>query len=317
MSTAAPETHDAPDFLPEHVSYEGALAAYRWNSHSPEERARWEQEQYVAHMVALWAELAPLAATDEERAALREEVERYRVGYLKHHARCMAAKSRTANPMVTGPARFPVERNRKAMDSEARRWEEFRAWRERAQASIRKRFAPADPARISADDPDAPEALAARIACLELRQERMKAANGVVRTKGLERVERVSRLVALGISPDEAAELVRPGRFMGWGYSAATLTNNLATIKRLRSRLASLERNRATPALEMEFDGGRLVESVEDNRVRIIFDGKPDAATRDALKARGFRWAPSVGAWQRQRTPAAREEARRILGLAA
>ena len=37
----------------------------------------------------------------------------------------------------------------------------------------------------------------------------------------------------------------------------------------------------------------------EENRVQIIFDGKPDADTRTALKQNGFRWAPSQGAWQR------------------
>ena len=37
----------------------------------------------------------------------------------------------------------------------------------------------------------------------------------------------------------------------------------------------------------------------EENRVQIIFDGKPDADVRAALKQNGFRWAPSQGAWQR------------------
>lgn len=36
------------------------------------------------------------------------------------------------------------------------------------------------------------------------------------------------------------------------------------------------------------------------NRLQVFFDGKPDEAARDELKANGFRWAPSVGAWQRQ-----------------
>ena len=40
----------------------------------------------------------------------------------------------------------------------------------------------------------------------------------------------------------------------------------------------------------------------EDNRLQVFFDGKPDADTRAELKSNGFRWAPSVGAWQRQLT---------------
>lgn len=32
--------------------------------------------------------------------------------------------------------------------------------------------------------------------------------------------------------------------------------------------------------------------------MRLFFDGKPDAETRDRLKSNGFRWAPSIEAWQ-------------------
>ncbi|MCI8811615.1 MAG: hypothetical protein HFF84_16315 [Oscillibacter sp.] len=37
----------------------------------------------------------------------------------------------------------------------------------------------------------------------------------------------------------------------------------------------------------------------EENRVQILFDGKPDTDIRSELKYASFRWAPSQGAWQR------------------
>jgi hypothetical protein len=43
----------------------------------------------------------------------------------------------------------------------------------------------------------------------------------------------------------------------------------------------------------------QVIRNQEDMRLQLIFDGKPDAATRDALKSNGFRWAPSKSAWQR------------------
>ena len=49
-----------------------------------------------------------------------------------------------------------------------------------------------------------------------------------------------------------------------------------------------------------EFDGGRVEANKAENRLQIFFDGKPDEAARDELKANGFHWVPSVGAWQRQ-----------------
>ena len=58
--------------------------------------------------------------------------------------------------------------------------------------------------------------------------------------------------------------------------------------------------------------GGRVGRSREDNRLRVFFDGKPDADTRAELKSNGFRWAPSVGAWQRQLTDNAIRAADRL-----
>ncbi len=37
-------------------------------------------------------------------------------------------------------------------------------------------------------------------------------------------------------------------------------------------------------------------------RYRLLFDGKPGPDVRAVVKRRGFRWAPSVGVWQRQIT---------------
>ncbi len=44
------------------------------------------------------------------------------------------------------------------------------------------------------------------------------------------------------------------------------------------------------------------VQNPEAMRVQFIFDGKPDDATRTALKRAAFKWSPKNGAWQRQLT---------------
>lgn len=48
-----------------------------------------------------------------------------------------------------------------------------------------------------------------------------------------------------------------------------------------------------------EFDGGKVEMNVDDDRLQIFYDSKPDEATRQKLKSHGFKWAPSQGAWQR------------------
>lgn len=62
-----------------------------------------------------------------------------------------------------------------------------------------------------------------------------------------------------------------------------------------------------------KFDGGEVVANDEANRLQIFFDGKPGDSMRDILKSRGFRWAPSVKAWQRQLNNNAMAAAKKVL----
>ena len=42
-----------------------------------------------------------------------------------------------------------------------------------------------------------------------------------------------------------------------------------------------------------------VIRNKEAMRLQLVFEGKPDEATRTILKSNGFRWAPSCSAWQR------------------
>ena len=48
-------------------------------------------------------------------------------------------------------------------------------------------------------------------------------------------------------------------------------------------------------------------------RVQLRFDGKPDDETRALLKRNGFRWAPSLGVWQRQLNDNGKYAAHRVM----
>lgn len=97
------------------------------------------------------------------------------------------------------------------------------------------------------------------------------------------------------------------------------LTSLRGKIKRVEARLAELDQRQeqqAQPAEGTKFDGGEIVRNLEADRLQILFDEKPDEATRAALKSNGFRWSPRYNAWQRQLTRNAEIAARRVLGLA-
>lgn len=151
---------------------------------------------------------------------------------------------------------------------------------------------------ISADDPQAVAKLVAKLSKLEEAQETMKAVNAYYRKhKTLDGCphltpEQIDKLKA-DMAQSWHLDKSRP-------YQSFVLSNNNAEIRRIRARIEQVRQHEDTQFAGWEFDGGRVEANKADNRLQIFFDGKPDEGTRDELKANGFRWAPSVGAWQRQ-----------------
>lgn len=242
------------------------------------------------------------------------------------------AGARTLNWMVTGPARFPAERNRKRMDTEHRRLGEMIAiangvgeWaRKRIQRIQREQLGP-----VGCADHEL-ESARRKLAARECRQSMMRAVNAAIRkhkTKP-DAIARISAELEGQGCPVEASlvpELLKPDYAGRVGFASYQLSNNNAEIHRLRDRVAVLERRAAAvhsaavdPAEDppADVDQVRIVENALEQRVQIFFPDKPSSAVRDQLKGRGFRWAPSAGAWQRQLTSNAIAAARAIVNQA-
>ena len=103
-------------------------------------------------------------------------------------------------------------------------------------------------------------------------------------------------------------------------------STNSAEIRAAEKRLKQLQdietrRNTASTSTSSggssgggtSFKGGTMKINNEINRLQLVFDGKPSAEVRAQLKANGFRWSPTQGAWQRQNTPNAERAANRIM----
>lgn len=179
---------------------------------------------------------------------------------------------------------------------------------------LRRRAASVGTAGISSDDPDAIEKIRERVAALKARQDRMKAINSAHAryVKALAKTDSVSgdprtaadlALDAEGFSDDEK-NLIRTYKpDYSWEphpHPPYRFQNNGANIRRLEQRIEQLERDAKRETVEVApVEGLRIIQDVEDNRVRIIFDGKPAEEVRRYLKGHGFRWSPMAGAWQR------------------
>ena len=163
-----------------------------------------------------------------------------------------------------------------------------------ASAELQRRAAAAESNdAISSDDPEALTKLRAKLDSLNASRELMVKANKAIRGKNA-----AADLADLGFSEAQIAKLQTKDYLGRIGYANFELTNRGAEARRIAKRIADLEARASEPAREpVEVDGVRVVD--EDNRVQIIFPGKPAEAIRDTLKSNGFHWSPRAGAWQR------------------
>lgn len=305
--------NDFTQDIPESI----ARRAHAGTSFVPEERAQQERDGYAATLAADLAALTKLADTDEKRATLAVEFERYRQGYRRRTLAHLGAKDACLSTMIAGPSNFPTRRMQKRGATADKRRDELVEFRVRALAAIRKALRPEDQP-IMAGDSDAVERLKSKIAQAEAVQERMKAANAAIRKHAKTGPDaQVAALVALGfrVSESIARELLKPDFAGRIGFADFETKNNGANIRRMRERLVALERDHAAPAAEVEGEHARVEDCPADNRVRLFFPGKPAADVRTRLKRSGFRWAPSLGCWQAYRNDGTVATARREAGL--
>ncbi len=302
---------------PDDIDFERARRAYTHISHTPDDRARQDQQAYVADVQSLYDELAPLATTEAQQQLLADEIERYKAGYQQRFSAMLDAKSRTASPMITGPANFPTARNQKRMATEDNRRNEFLEWRERARRAVKETMLDARTPEAKLEDEwqalerDIARSLAT-IHGVDTGAEHWdrsafvnSIAGKVERLAASGQVELVERAIAR--VRDYNAEHAKPAitaRHRFW---------SLADVAREARTQAQTDAGKASETIAAG-DGFTVEANHAADRVQIFFDGKPDEETRGALKAAGWHWSRSEGAWQRKLTNAAIASARQLLG---
>lgn len=182
-------------------------------------------------------------------------------------------------------------------------------------AELRRRAEAVGTGGISSDDPDAVEKLEAQLQSLEAKQAMMKQANKDFRRGGWE---------AMNIPEGLIAKCKRDMELCPWidvPFPSFALKNNNANTRRIRERIKELEERQANQDekdhIIIETQKYRVVESNEDNRLQWFFSSKPSQDTCQLLKHSGWRWAPSVGAWQRNLNNASVANAQYVHGILA
>jgi methionine synthase II (cobalamin-independent) len=266
-----------------HKHYELAYRAHLNVSFSPERRA----EQYCSEF-------------DESVAHLKQiGVEQYKVDkFEKLWINHLHAKSRCLSSMVTGPAKFPTERARKANDREHDASVACAEYYKKILDEAKKEaYYEKNPHKrpIKSDDCDAIERLNSKIASLKKAHETMLAANKLLRKKEIDKTALIDLL-----GEKNANEILVPDYMGKIGFPGYSLSNNRAEIKRLEQRLSDLTKTKTEQSSEQIINGVEVIKNTEIMRLQLKFDGKPEEKIRLLLKSSGFKWAPSQKAWQRQ-----------------
>lgn len=288
-----------------------AINAHNGTSFVPDERGRNERVYYAERLRNDYAQLLEYAGgTASAEAILAEEFPRYREGTRKRTIAYLASRSRIVSVMIAGPSNFPSARMRKRNDSADNKYDDLREYRERALKAIRKRLNPNEGA-IMTGDADAVTRLELKIQAAEAKQDQMKRVNAAIR-KHKTTEDQASALAKLGFPQDFVAEVLKPDHVGRIGFPSYELQNNNANIRRMKQRLEQVKTLKTTPEGEWIGLQARVADAPAENRVRILFPGEPDAATRMDMKKNGFRWAPSQNAWQAYRNPRTIAYAKRI-----
>lgn len=180
---------------------------------------------------------------------------------------------------------------------------------------------------ISSDDPGAILKLQAKIAALQMAQVRMvdinKTVRAVLKSDNYlhDRPEKLA--LSAGISIEEAVSLLKRDYMGRTGYPAWQLSNNSANINRLKARLEQLQTRAAARAamtetvIREQVDGLDLTieRDHDENRLRLLFPGKPASTVISTLKQWGFRWSPTNKAWQRQLNNGAEYAAEQVIAF--
>ena len=248
-----------------------------------------------------------LTEADRERAL--RIAERYSKKLAESTDRINRISGSYPSWFIAGPAKYNVGRHEKkmsALDKAYKERPEEKEYLQRIQGILSNRA-------IASGDENAAGKLQKKLKDLEAEQERDKEMNAYFRKH--------KTLVGYKGVSEKAARAWQEKHDSGDYFSrtpapAWQLSNRNAEIRRVKERIAALEKEKTAGTRTHTYEGLpglEVVENAENMRIQLKFDGKPDEETRATLKGNGFRWSPKEGAWQRQLNNNGRYAAKNVL----
>lgn len=219
--------------------------------------------------------------------------------------------------MITGPTRFPTARNQKRLTTEDNRRSEFLEWRERARRAVKETMLDArmSEAKHDAEWQDLERDIARSLAVIHSvdtgaeHWDRSAFVNSIV--------GKVERLAASG-QVEIVEKAIATVQTYNTQHSKPAITARhrfwtFADVAREAHDQAQASCSQGSETIATG-DGFTIEANHAADRVQIFFDAKPTEELRGALKATGWHWSRTEGAWQRKLTNAAIASAKHLLG---
>lgn len=232
-------------------------------------------------------------ATGKERKQARAD--RYRERALQAKAGSTAAYRRSEELTKNIPSGQPIlvghhseKRHRRALECSWNALGKSVELERKADYYAAKAEAAEHNRAIYAEDDDAVENLTERVAALESLQERMKAANRIIKNLKQTQEEKIEALCRLGFERRNAEELFVPNCFgtdrFRRLYDPEQRGQYPAAEKTARKRRPSEE----YPTKEYTIGEVRIVENTEANRLQGVFPGKTFRSGTERVKIQRF-----------------------------
>jgi hypothetical protein len=214
---------------------------------------------------------------------------------LHDQAHKMAENIPFGQPILIG--HHSEKRDRNYRDKIHRTFEKAFEASDKADHYRQKAAGAIDNTAISSDNPDALSELKAKLQNLKASHEMMLQGNKVIRDKKLSPAQKIEELIRIGLEPEKARTKLMPDCMGDIGFPRYAITNSGANIRNVEKRIEQMEKEKDEITTETMIGNISIIDSIEENRLMVIFPYKPDEPVRAYLKRSGFRWSPTRGAY--------------------
>lgn len=306
-SDSSSKTYTAEKFAKD-LDFNTIKRSYSWISFDPDAHAERDIKQWGEMFYSLYNSLSEEAKKQGVLEAYNTAFDNGYTALLKLEKEIIATRSKTFSTAITGGAGITekqISTNEKRMRLQS---EKSELWSQKYDKlyNILEKIAKNKPVDqyeegevIKSTDTHAIKKLQDKIKAIEAEKDFIKRSEKAV--KEYQRTNDFTVFSKYDIPDDKANEYIDQIKRFGYALIAG-LNNRTAEIRRIKERIATLEKNQTKGTDEILIEGGKIVHNGEAQRLQIFFDGIPSKEVREALKARAFKWAPTAKAWQRTLT---------------